>query len=111
MLAFDADAKLKLTIPLALEGEGYTVPYQLSVDSKSGDVRVTFLNRAVHRYTTEGKLDRQLPIKAVACVADPATGGAWVATDMEILRVNKAGEVTHRLKQPGLSRTAWLALD
>ena len=72
---------------------------------------MTFWKRAVYRYTADGKADRQVALKGLASVADPAAGGAWVVTDEEYVRVDKAGAVQARVKLPKPARTAWLATD
>jgi hypothetical protein len=108
--AFDPDAKLAATIPVALKGEKRAIPFHVSADPTGGEVWLTALRQDLLRFTAEGKSDGQLGLKAVAAVPD-LLGGAWVATEEEVLRVDKAGATKLRVKHAGPSNMAWVTLD
>jgi sugar lactone lactonase YvrE len=107
LLGFDNAGRPNVTVPLD-EGEPRKFPFHASVDSKTGSVWVTVLRHGVRRYTAEGKLDGEFKFPALATQADEATGGAWVVTGEEILRVGAKGEVLRRLKHKRSTSQVWV---
>ena len=94
---------------LAAVDLGKKVPFRVSVDPKDGSVWVAHLRQSVERFSGEGKSLADHPLTALAVQADPAGGDAWVATDTEVVRLTRRGEVTSRLSHAGKTSQAWIA--
>ena len=104
LLGFDNDGTLKHTVEL-----GEETPFHVSVDPNDGAVWLVLFRKAVRRYTPDGKLAAEHKLHALSCQADPATGGVWVATPEEVLRLDRKGDVKVRVKHRRRTSQAWLA--
>lgn len=104
LLAFNNDGELAFSIPLADKD-----PFHVSVDPKTGNAWVTIMRQSVQRYSPDGKLRSEYKLKALTCEADPATGGVWVVTPHETLRLNMDGATEVRVEHKAKTSQAWIA--
>jgi hypothetical protein len=107
LLAFNNEGALKVSVSLGGNPRGM-FPFHVSVDSTTGSVWVTMMRHEVRRYTEEGKAAGAFKFHALAVQAEEATGGAWVCTNEEVLRVSKTGNVVQRLKHKKATSEVWI---
>jgi hypothetical protein len=104
LLTFDSTGKLTNSIQF-----GQKDPFHVSVDHRDGAVWVALLRHSVRGYSAGGKLEAEHKLEALACQADPATGGVWVVTPEEVVRLDRDGKVQARARHKGKTTQAWIA--
>ncbi len=70
---------------------------------------MTIFRRSLQRYTANGDLDAEFPFEAITAEADSATGGAWVITREETIRLDPKGKIQLRVKHKSSTSQAWAA--
>jgi hypothetical protein len=105
LLIFDADGKELSSISMVIRPA-----LRLAVNPGDGSVWVARgPNIKLTRYSAEGRRLDDLPFEALSVDADPTTGGAWVVTREEALRVTRDGKVLTRIKHKEKTLQAWVA--
>jgi hypothetical protein len=103
LLKFNADGKELVAIPM-----GEKSPFRVSVDSVNASVWVANFKKSVERYSSEGALEKEIAIAALAVQVDPAGGDAWVVTPTETVRVAPKGTVKRRVEHAAKTESAWI---
>ncbi|MFN0054565.1 MAG: hypothetical protein ACKV0T_20510 [Planctomycetales bacterium] len=106
LLVFEEEGALADAIPL-----GESTPFQLSIDSRTGSVWVTIYRRSIQRYSQGGEFEVEVEMPALACAADPLTGGVWIVTPDETIRMGPDGGTALRRKHTRPSQQAWIATE
>ena len=75
-------------------GAGGPIPRceDLAVDPESGDLWVA-MKKVVQRYDADGHLQFEAPIAKVTSVASDYQGGAWIAAEKSLMRLDRVGRV------------------
>ncbi len=106
ILIFDGTGDIKESIQL-----GDVAPFRVSADSKSGNVWVVNFRKSVFLYSSSGRRLDEFYEPALTCEADPATGGAWVVTPMEIVRLDGSGRTVATVRHENPTDQAWIARE
>jgi hypothetical protein len=105
LLILDADGKELKSISMVVRPA-----LRLAVNPGDGSVWVARgANIKLTRYSAEGRRLDDLPFEALSVDNDPSTGGAWVVTREETLRVTREGKVLTRVKHKAKTLQAWVA--
>jgi hypothetical protein len=104
LLAFDKEGKLLFTRQLGAQS-----PFRVALDESDGSVWVTIFAGPVLHYTANGTRDHELKVSARAADVEQGTGNIWVATDVEVLKLNRKGDVLAKSPHAGKTGQAWIA--
>jgi DNA-binding beta-propeller fold protein YncE len=87
---------------------GARSPLRVSVDSSTGCVWVTIIRGPLLKYTADGKPDGERNVKALAADVEPGTGAVWVATQEEVLKLDRTGKVVAKASHKATTSQAWV---
>jgi hypothetical protein len=87
---------------------GSRTPFRVAVDSATGSVWVTILRGPVLKYTADGKPDGERKVRALAADVEPGTGSVWVATEEEVLKLDRTGKVVAQARHKAKTSQAWV---
>jgi sugar lactone lactonase YvrE len=104
LLAFDNSGKELYSV-----GLGGQDPFRVAVDSSDGSVWVTMLRGSIVCYSAKGQLEEEIKIPGLAADVEAGTGNVWIATEEEVLKVDRKGKVLVKAKHKGKTSQAWVA--
>ena len=69
---------------------------------------MTIFRGPVLKYTANGKPDGERKVRALSADAEPGTGAIWVATEEEILKLDRTGKVVAKAGHKAKTSQAWV---